>query len=418
MRSENAQLSDIEIPVERLQLGMYVAELDRPWLGTPFLFQGFRITNDDELQQLREICRSVRVDSVLTDPSLLREAAAKAPSPAQSSMPPNTIFTQVKSTSIHSRCTMPDELSRARSVHADLTAVVTDAMEELRKDRVVELDRLRAASTPLIDSVDANPDALIWLASIRRKDDRMYRQSIATAILAVTYGRHLGLPRNALSDLAVGGLLFDVGKTRIPDAILHKPGVLTDAEFALYKTHVAEGLAILERCRGVNEAMLTMARTHHERHDGSGYDLGLRADEIPAFGKIAGIVDAYETMLTTAAKTQRHSAHNALSYLTRRRGGEFDAALVEEFIQAIGIYPTGSIVRLSDGRIGLIVEQNRMRRLQPKIMIVMDAQQQPLSAFESVDLLTAGEGPDGRRLSVAECLEAGAYGITAEDYYL
>jgi len=417
MRSPNSDLDCVEIPVGRLALGMYVAELDRPWLGTPFLFQGFYIDSAEELRLLRDICRSVRVDRARTDPSLLPTATTDADI-AANCMPPNTIFKNVRASRICTRCTMPEELSRARAVHGDLVDVVAEAMEELRRGRVVDVDRLKSACGPLIDSVDANPDALMWLASIRKKDDHMYRQSIAAAILAVTYGRHLGLPRHALSDLAVGGLLFDVGKTKIPDDVLLKPDRLSDAEFAVYKTHVSEGLAILGRCHGVNQAVLAMVRTHHERHDGSGYDLGLRDDAIPAFGKIAGIVDAYETMVTAAANTERHSAHDALSYLARRRGREFDAALVEEFIQAIGIYPTGSIVRLSDGRIGLIIEQNRMRRLQPKIMVVMDAGHQLLPAFETVDLLTASEGPDGRPLTVVDCLEAGAYGITAEDYYL
>ncbi len=383
-------------------------------------FQGFSIVDADELRQIREICRTVRIDRAQTDPALLRTIAAKVTARPQpvNSIPPDTIFSQVKFTGIEPHCTMPEELSRARSVHSDLIDVLTDTMAELHKGRLVEIERLNATCDPLIDSVEANPDALIWLASIRRKDDRIYRQSIAAAILAVTYGRHLGLPRNALADLAVGGLLFDVGKTRIPDDVLLKPDRLTDAEFAIYKTHVAEGLAILERCRGINDAVLTMVKTHHERHDGSGYDQGLKESCIPAFGKIAGIVDAYETMVTAAASAERYSAHAALAYLARRRGHEFDAALVEEFIQAIGIYPTGSIVRLSAGRVGIIVEQNRMRRLQPKIMIVLDAEHRPMSALETVDLLTAAEGPDGRPLSVVDSLEAGAYGITAEDYYL
>ncbi len=111
---------------------------------------------------------------------------------------------------------MPDELSRARTVHTALVDVVNDAMEDFRRGRSVEIDRLKAASAPLIDSIDANPDALIWLASLRKKDDRPYQKSVAAAILSVTYGRHLGLPRNALADLAVGGLLFDVGKARGP----------------------------------------------------------------------------------------------------------------------------------------------------------------------------------------------------------
>ena len=417
MRAASTIRETVEIPVDRLEIGMYVAVLDRPWLGTPFPFQGFRVTSPEEMQQVRTLCRTVRVDLSRVDSTVVQDASLQGRA-RQSAMPPDTIFSDAGAASIPVRCAMPEELPRARTVHSDLVGVVGEAMEDLRRGHLVEIERVRAATAPLIDSVDSNPDALIWLASIRRKNDRMYRQSISAAILAVTYGRHLGLPRASLSDLAVGGLLFDVGKTRIPDDVLLKPDRLTESEFAVYKMHVDEGVKILQDCGGMNEAILAMVRTHHERHDGSGYDLGLKSDSIPAFGKIAGIVDAYETMLTTANNATRYSGHDALLYLTRRRGHEFDAALVEEFIQAIGIYPTGSIVRLSDGRVGLIIEQNRERRLQPKIMVVMGNDRRPLSKFETVDLRMQHEGTDGNPLSISECLEAGAYGITAEDYYL
>ncbi|MGH8308156.1 MAG: HD-GYP domain-containing protein, partial [Steroidobacteraceae bacterium] len=235
-------------------------------------------------------------------------------------------------------------------------------------------------------------------------------------VLVLTCGRHLGLPRPALESLALGGLLFDVGKTRVSDTVLMKPDRLTDDEFDSYQKHVQYGVEILSQCHGVNEAALSMVRTHHERHDGSGYPLGLKGDTIPAFGKLAGIADVYQSMLESTTAGRRLSAHDVLNYLNKRRGLQFDSALVEEFIQAIGIYPTGTLVKLSDGRVGVVIEQNRVRRLQPKVMLAFDNDQKPLAAFETVDLLmqNASENP----LHIVECLEPGAFGIDPEELFL
>jgi HD-GYP domain-containing protein (c-di-GMP phosphodiesterase class II) len=291
-------------------------------------------------------------------------------------------------------------------------------MEELRSGRVLAIEHVKAATQPFIESVERNPDALAWLSTMRHKDASMYQHALSAALLVLTFGRHLGLPRPALEDLTLGGLLFDVGKTRISDTVLLKPDRLTDNEFKRYQQHVEHGIEILTQCRGVNDTILAMVRTHHERHDGSGYPLGLKGDSIPAFGKIAGIADAYRTMLESSTAGRRLSAHDALRYLSRERERTFDGALVEEFIQAIGIYPTGTLVKLSDGCVAVVIEQNRLRRLQPKVMLVLDSKQQPLGAFQAIDLLMQNANVDASSLSIVECLEPGAYGIDPEELFL
>ena len=164
--------------------------------------------------------------------------------------------------------------------------------------------------------------------------------------------------------------------------------------------------------RGINDAVLSMVRTHHERHDGSGYPSGLVGDCIPALGKIVGIADAYETMLNSATAGRQLSPHDVLRYFNSRRDKLFDGALVEEFIQAVGIYPTGTLVRLSDRRVGVIYEQNRLRRLQPRVLLVLDDTGQRLKPFERVDLLMQDS------LQIVECLEPGSCGIDPEELFL
>ncbi len=402
----------MEIPVEELELGMYVADLDRPWLDTPFLFQGFQLVEPDDLASLRRLCRTVHVDVRDLSPEKLAERSAAEPPPPPPPPPPP----RVQAADVARP--MAAELPRAAAVEKELLATVTEAMDQLRRGHVLEVAKLKAVTSPLVDSIESNPDALAWLAAMRRKDGDMYRQSVGASVLCATFGRHLGLPRASLEHLALGGLLFDVGKTRLPNDVLLKPDRLTDAEFEIFKGHVLEGLAILEKSAGIPAPVLEMTRTHHERHDGSGYLEGASGADIPVFGRIAGIVDAYLTMVSNPHYGSRHSAHEALRYLIRRRGAEFDAALVEEFVQAIGIYPTGTIVRLSDGRVGVITEQNRLRRLKPTVMIVLDERQCPLANYVTVNLVLEPLGIDGKPLSIVDCLEEGAFGIDPEELFL
>lgn len=408
-----------EISVDSLTLGMYVAELDRPWIETPFLFQGFKLTEQEEIDTLRSLCKLVHV--LDPDGSIARaERAKRAAKPAPSRNPlldvPTDVFRKPGPRALDVKHPMHEEMAQAKTAHTELVDAVTSVMEGLRSGRMLEIERVQAATQPLINSIGRNPDALAWLTAMRQKDANIYNQSVSAAVLILTFGRHLGLPRVALDSLAIGGLLFDVGKTRLSDDILLKPDRLSDTEFKEYKKHVQHGLDILAKTRGLDETVLAMVKTHHERHDGSGYLQGLKGDEIPAFGKIAGIVDVYQTMLNMSSAGKQPSPHRVLNYLNRRRDMEFESALVEEFIQAIGIYPTGTLVELSDGRIGVVIEQNRRRRLQPKVMLLTDAAKAPLPGAQTVDLVIESASDD--QVHVVNCLEPGAYGLDPDELFL
>lgn len=408
-----------EIGVESLELGMYVAELDRPWIETPFLFQGFKLTEQEEIDTLRKLCKRVHV--LDPDGSIGRaERARRKTQPAAARNPmldvPTDVFRKPGARQLDVKHPMHEEMAQAKTAHAELVDTVTSVMEGLRSGRMLDIERVQAATQPLINSIGRNPDALAWLAALRQKDADIYNQSVSAAVLILTFGRHLGLPRVALDSLALGGLLFDVGKTRLSDDILLKPDRLSDTEFKEYKKHVDHGMEILAQTRGLDASILAMVKTHHERHNGSGYLHGLKGDEIPAFGKIAGIVDAYQTMLALSNAGKKPSPHRVLNYLNRRRDLEFESALVEEFIQAIGIYPTGTLVELSDGRIGVVVEQNRRRRLQPKVMVLLDAAKEPLHGTQTIDLVI--ESASDAEVHVVNCLEPGAHGLDPDEFFL
>jgi len=402
--------SIVTIDTDRLAIGMYVCELDRPWLDTPFDFQGFLVRTSAEVDKLRRLCRRVRVDVSLGDaPTGLFDVELLRKAPPDAS---NEVFRTTSRQPTANRTPLDHELPNARRIQLGLATALEDAMEGLRAGRIHSIQNIQNVSASLIDSIERNPDALSWLTSMRSKDAGMYRHAMAVGILVLTVGRHLGLPRSTLENMALGGLLFDVGKTRVSDTVLMKPDRLTEKEYERFQRHVEHGLEMLSGGHGINDTVLSMVRTHHERHDGSGYPEGLMGDSIPALGKIVGIADTYETMLNSATAGRRLSPHDVLKYFNQRRDKLFDGALVEEFIQAIGIYPTGCLVRLNDRRVGVIYEQNRLRRLRPRVLLVLSETGERLKPFERVDLLVQED------LHIVECLEPGSCGIDPDDLFL
>src|SRR5471032_2235614 len=186
-------------------------------------------------------------------------------------------------------------------------------------------------------------------------------------------------------------MLLDIGKTGLSTELLKKSGKPTAEEWRLIQTHVSQGVALLRAAADVDGRVVTMIATHHERHDGSGYPHNLKGDEIPIIGRIAGIVDCYEAMITERNYAKPKSAYDAVRELKRLGGIAFPAELVELFIQAVGVFPNGTLVELNTGEVGVVIGQNRFRRLRPMVILILDGQKQVREEFTKIDLLTCDE---------------------------
>jgi HD-GYP domain-containing protein (c-di-GMP phosphodiesterase class II) len=234
---------------------------------------------------------------------------------------------------------------------------------------------------------------------------------VRSSVWAITFGRHLGLRKERLENLAMGVLLSEVGYTRLPTEILTSKERLSAEESDIMKQHVDYSVEILKSIKGINEDIVWTVRTHHERFNGSGFPKGLRGNQIPLLGKIAGIVDYYDSITTPRYDEQALSPAAAMAQLHNMRDEEFQAELVEEFIQAIGIYPTGTLIELSTGEVGVITEQNVDRRLRPKVMLILDRDKQPVKKTSEIDLLMYTKTADGKPVDIQKSLPDGAYGI-------
>lgn len=406
----------IKVAVAELRVGMYVAEPDRPWLETPFLFQGFRIADDEDLAALREHCTWVLVPEQDVPPGLKPHAEPSPPAEPEPVPVAAGLFAVGAPPPVERP--VEEELKAARPVHNRLREALSETWEALAEGGALKLDALREAVLPVVDSVGRNPDAILWLSRMRGSDGYVYQHALRSAVLAAGFGRHLGLAREDLETLTLGVLVMDVGKTRLPASLLQRQQPFADQEHRAFREHVPLGLHLLREGGEAPEAVLQIAACHHERWDGSGYPEGLAGERIPVFARIAGLVDSYDAMTAERGYGPRLAGHDALMELSRRRDTLFERAMVEQFIQSVGAFPTGSLVELNTGEVGIVIEQNRLRRLKPKVMLVLGRDGQPLADFRTVDLMIENQLHDPGQLHIARPLPPGSHGIDPEEYYL
>ncbi len=304
------------------------------------------------------------------------------------------------------------ELADAKARHEQAMLLVRDVMGALRADGPLDVGTARRAGGLIVEGVMRDRSAMPWLASLRQPDDYICTHAVSSAIRATVTARQLGMPQEEIESVALGAMLLDIGKTRVPQELLTHPGPLTPEEMAQVRRHVEYGVELLEESGESDPIVMSMVRTHHERHDGSGYPRRLRQEQIPVHGRIAGIVDHYDAMTSDRPYARASSPYDGLRSLNRLAGTGFEAELVERFIQSVGFFPPGTLVQLSDGCVAIAVRQNRRHRLRPEVLLVTDPDKKLLRAFRLLDLQRPQKSDwTEAALHVDKGLEPGAHGI-------
>ena len=414
-----------KIDVQQLRKGMYVCELDRPWVETSFLFQGFEIRSDEELEQLRSVCRYVYIADDSDRPPVRHPRAAAPGTPhtavrkqetGQAAIPVTAFTSRRGPPRYRDQVSLEHEIGAAQVLVSTTRELVFSIMDDVRLGRSLDAPRAKQVVGGMVESVVRNPDALVWLTQLKNKDEYTALHSLRVCILALTFGRHLNLSEEELQVLGTGALLHDIGKLRVPNEILNKPARLTDHEYEIMKSHVPLGVKILDSTRGILPAAIAVAAGHHERYSGSGYVNGITGDQIGLFGLIGAVVDCYDAITSDRAYHSGLSAYDALKKLYEGRGRDFHPGLVEQFIQCMGIYPIGSIVELNNGSVGVVITVNRERRLRPKVAVVLDENKRPHPVVLVLDLFHTRPDPSGTAPEIRRVLPAGAYNINANNY--
>lgn len=405
-----------KVSVDNLDVGMYVSKLDRPWLETPFQLQGFLIRGDDEIAELRKYCEHVYIDLEQSSTLQGRSKSASSPGPRSSRGAPPGV--PPPSVEYRDRVSVEKEMEFAQNARASVSETVSNLMDAMREGKKPNIAQLRDSVTEMEGSILRNPDAFMLLRSLKERDDYTYSHCIDSSVLAIAFGRHLGLPKDQISDLSLGTLLADIGKTRVSPELLKSSRRLTGAELEQVKMHVTHSVNIMGELPGINPRVISVAATHHERFDGSGYPQGLGGSGIPILGSMAGLADWFDALTSDRPYANAESLQSVVQQLYERRDSSFPGELVERFIQMLGAYPVGALVELSNGEVGIVIGQNRHRRLRPKVMLVLDSEKRPLHVNLIRDLLSETTTEDGSELAVVTTLDPGAYGISPQDYFL
>jgi HD-GYP domain-containing protein (c-di-GMP phosphodiesterase class II) len=402
-------LVEKQFAIDQLKMGMYVHRLDRDWLGTPFPIQGFFVNSTDDIEILRRYCQHVFVDIERRQPYTDNRTA-----------PPSANRIEVLRDKVRyvDTAAFSDEVPRAREANRNATVIASRMIDDLRAGKKLSAERIHDAVGPIVESVLRNADAFFWISSLLKRDSYLYSHAVNCSAMATALGRHMGFPEDVLMSLATGGLLLDVGKAELPDQVLNAPDQLSQEVYWAVKKHVQSSLRIMEEAGIHNSDVRDMIASHHERFDGTGYPHLLSGTKIPLFGRMAAVVDSFDAMTSERAYQSATSRHEALQQIYRCHDTLYQRDIVEQFLQCMSIYPTGSLVELNTGEVGIVVAQNHARRLRPRVMLLLDRDKQPYARYPTVDLLTYNESKPAQVMDIIASPEPGAYGLDPTELYL
>ena len=408
---------DLKVNVSNLKIGMYVSNLDRPWIDTPFLLEGFTIKTEEDIDSLVRHCTYVFIDperGVAAD-EYIEDARPRLKT---NEYLERFLQDNKKQVQYENVKTAKEELPEAQLAMEMASNQVAHIMDDVKEGKNLNINAVRGVVKPILDSILRNSEAYLWLSMMQKKSAYTYSHSVDNCALAIAFGRYMGLPKKDLQTLAIGLLMMDMGNVKVPEQILNKNGRLTEAEYMIVKKHVGHGVKILQETEGMNEDIVNIALTHHERFDGSGYPNGLLGAHIPVYGRMAAIIDCYDAMTSKRPFSAAKSPYAALQNIYNWRGSAFQPELVEQFLQCMGVYPTGSIVEMTSGEVGIVLSQNLTQWMRPKIMLLLDEDKAHFSVYKTIDLSNVFEDQEGYPLNILRGLDPGSFGIDPTEYYL
>ncbi len=510
-----------KIQANALEIGMFVAELDRPWLGTPFLLEGVLIEEQAQINTLTSLCTFVYIDRSLSIGEHQKEISVNVPLQTISNVGNNGVsissHAQVKVIEHHAAqekfsffdvlkeikqsqksnsqanlknikalgpainsayqnsidSSIDDEKSLSDHIKQDVTGIFAslknwkgtenlskdkanvlaehlakkqsnqskeinpvekeivqvyptfekthiatrEVFEALAHDKHIDLTNVHEAVDGMVESIERNPDALMWLAKLKQSDNDAYNHAMNVSITMMAMANFMSLPKKQVKDIGMAGLLQDIGKAKINDALLHKTGKITVEDYESLKKHVDYAIDLLKVTENIPKNVLTTVSQHHERMDGSGYPFNLIGKQISLTGQVAGLIDTYCALTTDRVYAKGIYNQQALEVIHKLRGSKFNGILIDQLVQFLGMYPVTSLVELNTGEVGVVIEQNSVRRLLPRVLILLNPDKTKNTFPTTINLMQAPLTPNGEAYSIVKGLPPDSYGLNPNNFY-
>jgi|GEM_PF-879920 len=435
------EFDKVKVNVQDLKRGMYVSELDIPWEDSPSTLQGFMIHSDRDIRRIQKVSDYVFIDSEKSQKSAIE--------PPQQPVGPSNKEPQVDYESQHAgnfqvidvnfpeqakailgkggsiidlpqpniTTSFEEELPLAREIYGRLHRETEQVFRAVDHDETPVIKPLTSLVLEVLASMNRNPSAFEWIALTNPDDKSVKQHCINVCILSLKFGRHIGLPDRINRLLGLAGLVFDLGKTLMSDAILFKTTRLTQAEMSVMKKHPEVAVNIIQATGDVAPEVINVCLKHHERLDGSGYPNQLKGEDIDLLSRMVAIVDTYNAITTDKHHADRASTNQAMDELYKSREQGYDSELVETFIRINGLYPVGTAIETHSGEIGLVVSNNPQNKLSPSVLMVLDNRKQRFVEERIINFAAELNANGQPRYTIKQAVNADAYNINPKDYF-
>jgi len=371
-----------KIAISDLRLGMHLHALDGTWLAHPFWRSKFLLADEADLRAVL----GCRLSHCWIDVSKGFDVVTRAAPVAESVLPAHPVLARAVPDHVpEASAPFEEEMVQAVRLCRKSKLAVQQLFTEVRMGKALSAQAFQPLVEELVASVFRNPGALVSLARLKTKDDYSYMHSVAVCALMIALARELGMDAPACRETGLAGLLHDVGKALMPLDVLNKPGKLSEAEFAVMRSHPLRGHELLVEGGSAGAAALDVCLHHHERVDGSGYPHGLRGDAIAQAARMGAICDVYDAVSSTRPYKAAWDPADSLSRMASW-DGHFDPPLFAAFVRSLGIYPTGSLVRLRSGRLAVVVKQDSKNLTAPTVKVFFSTKSNMPIAVSQIDL--------------------------------
>lgn len=374
-----------KINVKDVKPGMYLQEICGSWMEHPFWKKSFELTDPKDVKTLQECgIHEVWID---TDKGLDIDLAVLAESEAEANQKiNNNLQKAIPTVKPVPHISMEEEVTQARKIHSKAAQAVTSMFQEARMGKALQLAEIVTLVDDISMSIARNPEAFLSLSRLKNKDNYTYLHSVAVCALMIALGKQMNLDQSLMKDLGMAGLMHDVGKMMIPDDILNKPDRLSDEEFTVVKNHPLQGWEILKGSEGVCGMALDVCLHHHERVDGTGYPHKLSGETLSIFARMGAVCDVYDAITSNRCYKIGWEPAEAIRKMAEWQEGQFDHTVFQAFVKTIGIYPSGTLVKLKSTRLAVVIQQSEKSLLTPVVKIFFSTKANAPLQPEIIDL--------------------------------